>query len=334
MKKYNPNFQDPRVTRRVNTSLDWALACLSPTKPRQWSTRHIDRQFGSQHNPLSKMMRQHLLTTHDIYYNPLTHKSKQYLLNLAGASQLASYVGRDVNTKNLHSQRCTSADTLYGEQIAQGAFEYTEKSNRLWNDIQFLENDIRKPLFENYGYIHEYDIRTAAPTLLYQLAQQHRTKPLPAVKDYVDHSREHRQLLSERIGVDVNTAKRLITARCAGARFGAMNAIARELQGRWVAYERLKTDHWFNTVSKEIVEMWSVIKSSEDLPRLTARIKWNIYFREELRVMRSVHSSLNKQGITYFHEHDGWRSREAVDMRKLKLHVNKQTGYWVDFECG
>ena len=332
MKKYTPNWRDPRTQRRIKTSLDWALACLSPTKPRSWSTRHIDRVFGNQGNPLSKMMRQCLLITHDPYYNPQTSKCKQYLLNMDGAGTLGSHVGRTITQQTLQAQRTLSADTLYGAQIAQGAFEYVEKSNRLWNDIQNLENNIRKPLFENYGYIHEYDIRSAAPTLLYQLAKSYRSSlELERISQYVEDPNLHRHKLAQRIGCDPKIAKRLITARFAGARFGPQNSIAQELNNR-LQYQRLRHDDWFEQLSAELKILWSVIKTSEDLPRLTARNKWSIYFREELRVMRSVHSSLNKQGITYFHEHDGWRSTSAVDLRGLKLHVKKQTGYWIDFD--
>lgn len=334
MKKYTPNFKDPRTQRRINSSLDWALACLSPSKPKQWSTRKLDSVFGNQGNPLSKMIRQQLLICTDPYYNPEQGQAKKYLLNLQGAQSLGYKIGRQIIPCALHltREKIASADRLYGATIAQGSFEYKLKSSRLWNDIQNLDNATRKPLFENYGYIHEYDIKSAAPTILYQLVTQYTpTIEIPTIKQYTQDPNYYRQQLAHEIGIDAKTAKRLITARFAGGRFGSQNSLFHELNQSWIYHNRLKQSLWFEQISEELRVLWREIKTSEELGRLSARTKWSVYFREELKVMRSVHRYLDKKSITYFHEHDGWRSTSAVDVRELKLHVKKQTDYWLDF---
>lgn len=334
MSKYTPNFKDPRTQKRINRSLDYALANLSPTKPKEWSTRQIDRWFGNQGNPLSKMIRQQLLIVNDPYYNPDQGRAKKYLLNLQGAQTLGYKIGRQIIPCALHlgQEKISSADRLYGLQIAQGTFEYTQKSSRLWNDIQNLDNATRKPLFANYGYIHEYDIKSAAPSILSQLALGYNPQlEIPTIKAYTQNPNLYRQQLSEEIGIDVKTAKRLITARFAGGRFGSQNSLMRELNSSWIYHNRLKQSVWFEQISEELRVLWHEIKTSEGLGRLSARTKWGVYFREELRVMRSVHRYLDKNSITYFHEHDGWRSRESVDLHQLKLHVRKQTGYRLEF---
>lgn len=335
MTKYTPNWNDPRVKRRINTSLDYAMACLSAEKPKAWGTRHIDHWFGNQGNRLSKMIRQELLKCSNPYYNPLTGKAKQYLLNQPGAVKLADKIGRQIIPCALHLQqekiRC--ADRLYGETIASGAFEYTLKSSRLWNDIQNLDNDTRKPLFANYGYVNEYDIKSAAPQILYQLARHSgMTRPTPTVECYLADPTQHRQQLAQYLAVDVKCAKQLITSRFAGARFGQDNSLFQQLNRSWHKHTLLKQDPWFEQLSKDIKKIWDAIKQSESQGRMTARTKWGIYFREELRVMRSVHRYLDKTSVRYFHEHDGWRCDSAIDLRELKLHVKKQTDYWLEFD--
>lgn len=335
LKKYNPNWRDPRVQRRINQSLDYALANLSPTKPKEWSTRQIDRWFGNQGNPLSKMIREQLLTTHDPYYNPERGQAKKYLLNVEGAHKLALQVGRTVGTvpAQLHQSTLESADRIYGKQIASGVFEYKEKSNRLWNDIQHLDNTTRKPLFANYGYVYEYDIKSSAPNILVQYAKNNGLDAaIPTIENYLRDPDLYRTKLQTLLGCNRKTAKQLITSRFAGARFGKRNSIINQLEYNWHQYNLLKDDEWFEQLTREIKSLWDCLKKDLGLSRINAKHKWDLYFSEELRVMRSVHKYMDKTSVRYFHEHDGWRSTGAVDLHQLKLHVRKQTGYWLEFD--
>ena len=334
-KKYNPNFNDKRIVKRINHALNCALANLSTTKHKQWSTRQIDTWFGSQHNNLSKLLRQHLLICTDPYYNPEQGISKKYLLNMEGVQYLGSKIGRNIIPCALHIQRekLASADTLYGNTIKSGNFQYRTKSHRMWNDIQNLDNATRRPLFANYGYIHEYDIRSAAPNILTQYAKKcGLDKPIPTLDAYLADIDTNRQNLANALECSTKTAKKLITSRFAGARFGAQNSIIKELDYNWLQYNRLKNNIWFDNLTQDITLLWKAIKSHDNLSRMLARTKWDIYFREEQRVMKSVHKYMDKTSARYFHEHDGWRCDTPIDLRSLKLHVHKQTGYWLDFD--
>lgn len=336
MKKYTPNFKDPRVQLRINRSCDLALANLSVTKPTQWATRQIDRWFGQQQNPLSAMIRSELLITADPYYNPDAGIAKKYLLNQSGLIKLAHKVGRNIIPCALHLQteKNSSARRLYGDQIAKGEFEYKEKSNRLWNDIQNLDNATRKPLFANYGYIYEYDIVSSAPNILTQYAKSvGLIKPTPNIEDYLASPDYYRARLTKLLEtVDAKTAKQLITSRFAGARFGVKNSIIKQLTYNWTAYHRLQSDPWFEEISKEIKIIWDSIKVARGVRRLNSRDKWDIYFSQELRVMRCVHRYMEKRSMRYFHEHDGWRCDTPIDVRELKLNIHKGSGYWLDFD--
>ena len=332
--KYTPNFNDPRVRRKATHAWRLTSINLHTTKPRQWGTRHIDTWVG--HNSkLSKYLRSQLLTCVDPFYNPEAGTSKKYILNEANWIDLGVRLDLFKNVPcatQLATAKIQAADQVFGKDIAAGDFVYTEKKNRLWHPIQRLDNTTRKPLFANYGYIHEYDIRSAAPTIISQYAQDLTTKPTPVVDAYVEDPNHYRNQLAADIGVDVKTAKTLITQRFAGAAFGPTNSIARTLDGRWVAYDRLKVHPWYTALTEDITYIWKCVKADEGISqRFTPRLKWNIYFQEELKVMRSVHKYLSKNNIQYFHEHDGWRSTSAVDLYQLKLHVKKHTSYNLDF---
>lgn len=331
MKKYRPNFNDPRVVRRINSAINHAIACLSPTKPRGWSTRQIDRWCGQSQHPLSRLIRSHILTVDSIYYRPSSHHVKKYLLNWQGVQELAAHINKPL--RDYPTQRLTSAQDAYGATIAQGTFAYKTQNNRLWNNLQFLESDLRRPLFANYGYVHEYDIKSAAPTILTHYAKQcGLTRPTRTIDSYLQDPRCQRQRIADLLEVDIKTAKQLITSRFAGAKFGARNSILNQLDGRWILHDRLKQDQWYIDLTKDIKKLWDAIRAHNQLARMHSRTKWSVYFEQELRVMKAVHKYLDLQGITYFHEHDGWRATGAVDLRGLKLHVKKQTGYWIDFD--
>jgi hypothetical protein len=68
MKDYQPNFNDPRVLSRIKTALGFACAVMSETKSHPWSSRYIDKFFGSQRNDLSKYLRKTLLICTDEFY--------------------------------------------------------------------------------------------------------------------------------------------------------------------------------------------------------------------------------------------------------------------------
>lgn len=332
---YKPNFTDPRIIRKATRAWRLASINLHATKPREWYTRHIDTWFGHSSN-LGKWLRGQLLICVDPYYNPERGRAKKYTLNEANWIELGNRLGLIAKVPcvtQIQAARLASADAEYGSQIQLGSFEYELKNNRLWNPIQQLDNAIRKPLFANYGYVNEYDIRSAAPVIITQYARQSGfNRPIHAIEQYLEDPRQFRLDLANRIGVDAKTAKKLITSRFAGAAFGPRNSIKKELGDRWVAYERLKTDSVFAALSEDIVRVWQWIKVQDEITgRFTSRAKWQIYFQEEHRVMSSVHKFLSKNNITYFHEHDGWRCVESVDLYQLRLHVRNATGYSIDF---
>jgi hypothetical protein len=338
MAKYNPNLKDPRTLRRLESAWRYSSANLSTTRARQWSTRQIDVWFGQQQNPLSKWLREQLLIIDCHYYNAQLGTAKKYLLNQDGYITLGCMLGKltnsTPNTTQVLDAKLSAVDALHGATIESGVFEYKTKSSRMWNDIQNIATEIRKPLFANYGYIHEYDIQTASPTILVQLAKRSGlTRPVTVIEDYLKDKDYHRQRLANLLEVDAKVVKQLITAKFAGARFGARNSILDQLGGRWILHNRLQQDQWFAVdLAKDIKKLWDAIKQDQQLSLMNSRTKWGIYFQEELKVMRVVHKFLDKQGIQYFHEHDGWRSTQSISVRELQLLIERQTGYWIEFD--
>lgn len=85
---YKPNFNDPRVIKKIKTAVGFVGACFSSTKPHQWSTRYMDKFFGQQQNDLSKWLRNELVICTNERYTMGTNHCKEYIKNQTGYDNL------------------------------------------------------------------------------------------------------------------------------------------------------------------------------------------------------------------------------------------------------
>jgi hypothetical protein len=340
---YTPNLNDPRVKKRIRRALGFACSSLSENKGRAWARVELDRHFGTQNHDLSKWLRSKLLVKDSDRYSMDQGLCKQYTLNIEGVLALQELYNV-VNIVKFPSVAQVQeivqntgiawAKEQYGTQIQSGVFEYKDKSNRLWNDIQRLPTEIRRPLFAEQGYHWEYDIRACAPTLIYQKARNEgMTRPTPTLTAFLEDRQLYRQALSERLDCTEQQAKQIITALFSGAKLGPGNAIADVLNNDMAKLAILKNNTWIKELRKDIKKCWDAIKSSEKSLRLRSRDKWMIYFELERSVMNVVRTELNKLSVRYFLEHDGWRCDSHVNEYDLRLAVKKRTGYSVEFDC-
>jgi len=335
---YTPNFNDPRVHKRAKQALGWAMGCLSDTKSREWSKHELDRWFGRSNNSLGNYLRTKLIKTTDDYYTWGTgaSKCKEYKLNLKGAQQLGELIGVFNITTHTHIYPIVQQVVEQEHpEIASGAFVYRSRSDRLWHPLQNLRSDIRKPLLKSHGYAYEYDIVSAAPTLIYALARESgltdRSR-VDTILAYLDNPREFRNYIAQLLNIDYATAKQIVTARFAGATLRTDCAIHKSLKYNHTLLHTLRDDPQFQQLSKDINKCWHKIKQSRGHTRLSPRHKWRIYFELENRVMRVVRTELNKLNTKYFLEHDGWRSTDYINPRELAYTVKQRTGYTVQFE--
>ena len=337
---YTPNFNDPRVKKKVKRALGFACSSLSYDKPRAWARVELDKWFGSQNHKFSKWLRQTLLIEDSKRYNKDTGECKKWRLNELGVNYLCE-IYNDYLIAKLPSvaqvEKSTQiaidwAETEYLEQLTTGNFEYKDKSQRLWNDLQRIPTEIRRPLFTKHGYEYEYDIECCAPTLIHQYAVKNGlTRPTQTLNDFLADRRAYRILLAERIGCTAIQSKKVINAIFAGAKLGPGNAIADILDNNQHQLNLLKNNIWFINLRKDIKKCWDAIKSSEKSLRLSARDKWMIYFGLERQVMTVVRRQLIKDKNKHFLEHDGWRCESYIDVDELRLLVRNKTGFVVEF---
>lgn len=366
---YQPNFQDPRTQRRIRRALGFAVACISAHEPREWSTRYIDRWFGISSNNLSRYLRQQLLICVEHRYK-LGH-SKKYLLNTQGRDYLKHNLGLApelvVEQQNKPQPKDQDlaiawAKTEFAKELATRVFTYRHKSNRNWHPLQHVRRAIKQQVFRDSGLKYQYDIECCAPTLLLQHSQQIPLKLdleqlvgpknckrplwlqgpmdlwLDHIQQYLRDRTEIRNALAQRLEIDPNKVKQIITALFAGARI-ALNtdsAIYQLLDGDLARIHALKQDPYVQGLVQDIKIMWLYItptmsrRTSNKTGRLvpiSSREKWHRYFQLEYQVLSAITDYLTLTDNEFFTEHDGWSCRYEVDQNLLRNHVRERTGF-------
>jgi len=349
---YTPNFSDPRVVKRVRKALGFARSCFSETKPRQWSTRYIDKHFGPQTNALSKWLRQQLLVTTNAWWSKDQGKCKEYVLNGSGYEQLAQQLKSDndavICVYDLSKELVLDwAKEEFKDELATKVFNYNDKSSRLWHPLQNVRKEYKRDILAQANFKYEYDIQCCAPTLIMQLAQRHDMHLyLPHISGYLANRKYCREQIALNVELDPSAIKVIINALFSGAKLG-MNPtfdIYKMLNGDRARITYLKQDPYLTGLREEIKICWDYIKTGlprrsvvnknnkEQMLPISSRQKWGVYFDLERVVLNAVMNYLKLTENQFFAEHDGWTTTDEVDQNELIDYVFQTTGYRIKID--
>lgn len=367
---YQPNFQDPRVLRRIRHAYGFARAVLSE-RPHRWSTRYIDRYFGQQQTDLSKWLRQQLLICTSPTYSDSQGVCKEYRLNTTGAARIrdqlisptADFTAEPPQTASdiqefLHAQANEQYDRQviskfieaeWGDELRTRQFTYEDKSHRLWHPLQNVRKEHKQRAFADYNLSYQYDIQTCAAQLIHQHAQQQQ-EPMDlylfALRRYLKEKRTVRQELAEALDIDPKTAKVLINALFCQARIGhgGYFAVSELLDHDAARIAWLKQDPYIQELKSDIKTCWDYIQPSmmrrsqpdkrgrQRLLPITSKERWMRYFDLERRVLNQVRVYLDQTANPCFLEHDGWSCEREIDVNELSDFIYVRTGFDLQFE--
>lgn len=366
---YTPNFNDPRVLKKLRTAYGFARGCLSPTKPREWSQSALDKNLGRTNTELGAWTRMQLLVCTDNWYSMDQGKAKEYVLNQQGADFIKSVLLGEVKEENAYSpansylsmQQVSGQVDLFDynvvknwverehiDELRTGEFTYQDKADRLWHPLQNVRSVFRAPVFSAHGFSHDYDMVAAAPTLILQHSQHLGNDLwLAALHEYMTNRTACRERVASAANITVKEAKVLINALFCGAKLGANRdfALFHLLGMDATKVKALQADEFITQLRADIKTCWEYIEptmtkvevtspktgKTRKLP-LNSKRKWARYFQLERQVMDSVRVYLNSTSNVSFCEHDGFRTKKEVNLVELQEFVLEKTGFNVKFE--
>lgn len=227
----------------------------------------------------------------------------------------------------------------YASELTNKTFGYKDKSSRLWHPLQNVRSEYRRQALSESGLAHQYDIASAAPTLIYQQAQQLGMDVYcQAIEQLIADKDNIRQTIADLAEITVKDAKIVINALFCGARLGNNKdfAISHLLNHDRARIEVLKQDPYIQQLRTDIKDCWSYITptlasrySAETNRRLqvSSKQKWSVYFELERKILDCVRSYLMETNNAHFLEHDGWTTSDPIDIVQLSDHIHKQTGF-------
>jgi hypothetical protein len=279
------------------------------------------------------------MITTDNWFNAQTGQCKKYQLSVEGLNKIKALAGLEQFVPELSSD--------LSHQLESGEFEYTAKSDRIYNPIQQISKQTRGTLLANRGYRYNYDIEAAAPTLLLQRAQQiDHTQTFTALQHYVSNRSQVRSELAQQCEISQDKIKFVINAMLQGAVISCYQhgKIFQELDCDYNAIKKLQNNATVSALKTDIKLLWSILR--RDLPekhitlasgktrraRLNGKDKSGYYRVIENQVGKVIQKTLRKQHIKFLWIHDGWCCDGIIDPREVETQVRRATGYTVKID--
>lgn len=362
MNKYKPNFNDPRVFNRVTKATEWALEHFDD-KPREFSTREINKHLGRTNDNLGRYLRFQLLIETNSNYCNQTGKCKEFKLNRLGIDSLRSSIHCSVNWRLLRNTAscsnekkentfiyCTTSlpqreiqeenrynrnKNRFEHELVSKQFKYkynpseNPANQRMHHGLQNMMNQYgtRDRLFYDYGFVYKYDIDNCMQALFLSLYYQITNKPLTAIESYIKNKKQWRKRLAKQLEIEEPIAKQIITATFTGAlvAHNKYSSINKILENDKAKIIWLEENIWYQKLKQDVKKMWRTIKRTQPNTRLTARNKWCVYQSLEHKVAREIIFYLNTHNVKYFWLHDGWYADKQIDTTNLEQLIKQQT---------
>ena len=333
---YRPNWNDPRVKKRVETVLTWVELSLSESADLPVPAQTLDSVFGPIGHKLGDYLRANLLIRSDMYKPGL--RFYKYRLKKNSINKILSQQDNNsyfVNT----SSRIKVLQDHFKEELSTLEFKLKEQSNRYWHPALNIKRELKQEFWKPY-LPYDYDIEACAPTLLLQLAEKANLNKILAkpIKDYLEDKDRFRQHVSELTGLSKQQSKRILNSLFNGARL-AKNSFCstyRMMQDEFdspieakKAMESLQNDIQIKLLRNSIKSLWRRIESKLRVQMNTSKDKWSLYFYLERTVLDAMMSELIKEGIKFFPEHDGFRTNRPINVEQMQEAVLNKTGFTI-----
>lgn len=336
---YHPNFSDPRVIKAAKKSLTFVELYTKETAIAWISVHELYKNFGNTSRPLGRWLKDKLLITRDSYYNSLTGQCKKYSKNAEGVKQVMAMIDQPDFKPEIKSELLQQLDT--------GHIVYEEKSDRLFNPLQYIPKRIRNDILANKGYRYHYDIKAAAPRLLYQRAQQiNPNLKLVHLEEFINNRSDIRLKIAKDCEITELQAKTVINALLQGGVISSWrdNKIFQDLNYNYDAIIKLKNNATVMCLKEDIKSLWVALR--EELPvryitdktgktrrcRVRGSDKSELYRSLEKQIGVVIRGLLKRHKIKALWIHDGWVCDEVIDPSVIVTEVRRKTHYLIELD--
>jgi hypothetical protein len=274
----------------------------------------------------------------DYYLNKNNHQLLQSLLVSSLPLQVHGVI-IPPSVKEVDSPAQKSAHSVHGviiPSVMHSGFMYTDKSQRLWHEHQRIRREKKDEYWTEHGLHWNYDIVSAAPTILVQLAEQAglRTQNLTAVNTYLAAPKKFRSYVQRLSGLNASDTKSLCTSLFNGGRLQATPYCSafRLLNKDKERMKILQEDENIRLLVKNISSVWIALRASTNLPLKSGSQKWSLYFEYERAILEIAVKYFDELGVQYFLEHDGYRTSQNINTAELQQRVLNELGLKITLE--
>lgn len=335
---YQPNFRNQAVRNRIQKCVEFVDSHIKAGETKQISKVLLEQHFSNCSRQPSKWIHNFLLEVVDPHYNMNIGKCKIYRRRPGAVEELRRLAGlSDEYVPN----------TALQQQIDTGEFEYCEKSDRWYSAAQFIPSQRRSRLLANNGYLNAYDIEAAAPTILFQRAQQvNRDFQAPALEYYINNRSQVRQQIADEANTTPDIVKDVITSLLQGSFLTtfSMSKLYQRLNSDYHLVQRLKQSTTLTSLRSDISCLWKCLRNEftktyivdkngkTRTKKLSSVDKASYYRKLENEIARVIQRYLRKHSVRFLWVHDGWQCDKAIDPVELCSRVRQKTGYMIKLE--
>jgi hypothetical protein len=325
---YRPNYNDPRVRRRVEAVLDWASSLLVDKRPRPVASSTLTKLFGNQtSNQLSTFLRANLLQPVDSH--AVGMRATTYTIRRAGYDKLCAAL----NLSPMDEE--SIAKKVYGG-IADGTttITYSEgrPGQRRYHPVQNLRRQLRAKVFAGW---YDYDVEACAPTLVLQYVSRVSSKAFPTLRRLVEDKAALRSHVQTLTGRPMGDVKKVVNGLFFGAKLMASDrtSVFKALGADKTALKAVKGDVVVQDLVTEAKAMWDLAlqvdggllggQGTEGERRMA------IYQSLERSVIDCMETVMVKAGIKYVLMHDGFMANRRIQVEDLTKAALAGTGFKV-----
>lgn len=365
---YKPNYQNPRVKKRIIKALAFVNQNLDPVVVTEIMQHDIKRHIGNYApGTLSHFIWKELFIRVSNYSTGLfapngtelfKARPNGYVLNLDGFNRLYDAVEKpelkfsiDYIPMFAKADKAKQKVAELKKMIDSGDFVYKDSAFSLWNKLQNIRERDKKQFWNDYGYFFNYDVQVCAPTLLLSLALkfgQHTCLPkrLAPIKHFIDNRAFYYSKIAALGQISEVGAKRLINLLFNGGYLAAnlYCAAFETVNENPDAIAALWRDPLVKTLISSIKLVWTEIKAGlksgaffgeykYDFPiknAISPADKWRLYSFLERQVLDVVFDCTTKYEARVFRQHNNFISDKELDIDEIQQSVKNKTGFSIN----